>query len=169
MKDEENGKERSKLLTIENIETTTRNIWRLSTVSHTAICLSVIKSLPDKEAEKIDKIMSQQHPVHKLEKQFGTQFKKYIEDSCSRNATFCLHKDMMKHCDEIIAIAVAERIGGLDRYKMLLASVKSLLFSFLNGSSSHAGCCSRPLLEHYLVGHSHSNFKTRSIVQIFSL
>ncbi|CAC5397539.1 unnamed protein product [Mytilus coruscus] len=46
---------------------------------------------------------------------------------------------MMEHCDEIIAIAVAERIGGPDGYKLLLASVKpSLPFSFLNGASSYA-------------------------------
>ncbi|CAC5363774.1 KIF21 [Mytilus coruscus] len=116
----------------------------------------------NQEASEIDKIMSQQHPVHKLEEQFGTKFKKYIEDSCSRNATFCIHKEMMEHCDEIIAIAVAERIGGPDGYKLLLASVKSSLpFSFLNGASSYAGFCSRLLLEHCQAGHFHSNFKTR--------
>ncbi|CAC5364074.1 unnamed protein product [Mytilus coruscus] len=69
---------------------------------------------------------------------------------------------MMEHCDEIIAIAVAERIGGPDGYKLLLASVKSSLpFSFLNGASSYAGFCSRLLLENYQAGHFHSNFKTR--------
>ncbi|VDI60746.1 Hypothetical predicted protein [Mytilus galloprovincialis] len=83
--------------------------------------------------------MYQQHPFNKLEEQFGTKFKKYIEDSCSRNATFCLHQKMMTHCDEIIAIAVAERIGGPDGYKLLLNGVKSSLpFSFLNGASSYA-------------------------------
>ncbi|CAC5410563.1 unnamed protein product [Mytilus coruscus] len=69
---------------------------------------------------------------------------------------------MMEHCDEIIAIAVAERIGGPDGYKLFLASVKpSLPLSFLNRASSYAGFCSRLLLEHYQAGHFHSNFRTR--------
>ena len=32
----------------------------------------------------------------------------------SRNATFALHVDIMQHCDEVVAISVAERIGGPD-------------------------------------------------------
>lgn len=57
-------------------------------------------------------------------------------------------------------MAVAERIGGVDGYNLLLASVKSSLrFSFLNGASSYAGFCVRLLIEHYKTSHVHKNMK----------
>jgi hypothetical protein len=45
----------------------------------------------------------------------------------ANNGTFALHVDMMKHCDEITAIALSERLGGNDRFNLLLAAVKSSL------------------------------------------
>ena len=61
---------------------------------------------------------------------------------------------MMKHCDEILAIALAERLGGMDGYQLLLAAVKSsLLFSFLNGASSYAPYSTKLLVNHYQLSH----------------
>jgi hypothetical protein len=62
-----------------------------------------------------------------------------MEKGKANNGTFALHVDMMKHCDEITAIALSERLGGNDGYNLLLAAGKSSLsFSFLNGATSYA-------------------------------
>ena len=40
-----------------------------------------------------------------------------------------LHVDMMRHCEDVTAISLAERLGGKDGYGLLLAAMKnSLLF-----------------------------------------
>jgi hypothetical protein len=39
-----------------------------------------------------------------------------MEKGKANNGTFALHVDMMKHCDEITAIALSERLGGSDGF-----------------------------------------------------
>ena len=76
------------------------------------------------------------------------------------NATFCLHLDIMNHCDEIGGIQLTERIGGPQGYSLLLALVtNSLPFSFLNGASSYAGFCIQLLYEHYQASFFHKRMK----------
>ena len=83
-----------------------------------------------------------------------------MEKGKANNGTFALHVDMMKHCDEITAIALSERLGGNDRFNLLLAAVKSSLsFSFLNGATSYAAYCTRLLHIHLKCGHFYKNMK----------
>ena len=61
----------------------------------------------------------------------------------------------MRHCEEVGAIHLAERLGGKQGYSLLLAVVKqSLPFAFLNGASSYAEFTSMLLYEHYRAGSS---------------
>ena len=87
-------------------------------------------------------------------------YQEFIKSGCENIATFLLHKEMMDHCDEIVAIALAERMGGPNGYNLLLSAVKSSLpFSFLNGASSYAAFCTELLQEHYKCGKFYQNMK----------
>lgn len=37
----------------------------------------------------------------------------FVKNGAAKNATFCLHLEIMKHCDEIVAIQLAEKNWGL--------------------------------------------------------
>lgn len=54
-----------------------------------------------------------------LAKQWGGSLKEFIKEGCIKNPVFCLHVDIANHCDEIMAISVAERVGGKDGYSLL--------------------------------------------------
>lgn len=83
-----------------------------------------------------------------------------IKEGSKTNATFSLHAEMLRHCDEILALAVAERIGGQDGYNLMLSVVKtSLPFSFLNGASSYGAFCCRLLYERYSSGPFYQHMK----------
>ena len=59
----------------------------------------------------------------------------------------------MEHCDEIVALSLAECLGGPPGYNLVLSVVKSSLpFAFLNGASSYASYCTELLTEHYSAG-----------------
>lgn len=67
---------------------------------------------------------------------------------------------MMKHCDDISAVAMAERLGGKQGYELLLSTVKSsLAFSFVNGASSCGPYCVQLHYHHYSSGYFHRNLK----------
>ena len=160
MKDEDTEKDWTKLLSIDNIEKATRNIWRLATALQIAFMTAFYESLTEMQKEEFNSCVNSILPAVKMEELWGIRYKKYIQERCQNNATFCLHYEILSHCNEIVAIAVAERVGGVDGYNLLLASVKSSLrFSFLNGASSYAGFCVRLLIEHYKTSHFHKNMK----------
>ena len=74
--------------------------------------------------------------------------------------THWLYRDIMLHCDEVIAIVLAERLGGPDGYALLLVSVeKSLPYSFINGASSYAPYCTKLLHHHYSAGPFYRHLK----------
>ena len=61
-----------------------------------------------------------------------------MNETAEKNATFALHKDIISHFDKVLALAIAERIGGPEGDDLLLESVKEALpFSFVNGASSY--------------------------------
>lgn len=91
---------------------------------------------------------------------WAPMFDNLLESSKKKNATFSLHCDIMKHCDEVLAIAAAERLGGPDGYHMLLGAVKqSLPFAFLNGATSYGAFCVRLLIAHYSTGPFYQGLK----------
>lgn len=92
--------------------------------------------------------------------QWNDRFDEFMKTGCGNNATFALHFEMMQHCDEVVAVYLAERLGGNDGYDLLLSAVKSsLLFSFLNGASSYGPFCARLLIQHYEAGYFHQCMK----------
>ena len=159
MKDDDTETDCSNLVSIGNIEIATRNIWRLSAGLHVALIFTFMTSISQLDAEQLSQDLCHCSEVE-LELRWGCKLKEFIITSSKKNATFSLHLDLMKHCDEIVAIACAERFGGSKGYNLLLASVKSSLpFSFVNSASSYAGFCTRLLIEHYQASPFHQSMK----------
>ncbi|CAC5360077.1 unnamed protein product [Mytilus coruscus] len=131
MKDEEYAKDWTKLLTIVKIETATRNIWRLSVALHLSFFVCFLSTFSKEDSRSLMKLLDESQT--EIQPQWGEHF------------------DITHgHCDNIVAIAVSERIGEEKGYNLLLANVKSSLpFSFLNNASRYAGFCIRLILAHY--------------------
>ena len=148
MRDEEEEDWR-KLLSAEHIDTATRHIRRLSITFHLAFLVTFIKSLPAHQRELLLSSLEKEEPS-KVSEDWGQLYETFIQEGCLKNATFCLHVEMMRHLDDVVAVSLAERLGGQDGYNLLLSALKgSLLFSFLNGAVSYAPYTMQLLLEHY--------------------
>ena len=67
---------------------------------------------------------------------------------------------MLNHCNHVVAISMAERLGGPDGYSLLLYAVKeSLTFSFVNNATSYAPYCVQLLYAHFSASYFHRNMK----------
>ena len=55
MRDDDIEKDCSKLVTIENIEIATQNVWRLSAALHISVIVTFINSLPHSHADELKK------------------------------------------------------------------------------------------------------------------
>ncbi|CAH1782819.1 unnamed protein product [Owenia fusiformis] len=113
-----------------------QNIKRLAMSLKLALMISFCHTLDNQDSFIADRqnLNSQQ-----LSQQWGEQLSKFIQNSCASNASFQLYVDMIQHCEEVVALAVAERLGGIQGYDLLLAVVKSSLpFLSLNGAASYA-------------------------------
>ncbi len=156
MKDQE--ADMKTLLSVENIEVATRNIRRISLSLHLAFSIKFLEYLPADQSKEV--LENFRDPKGNETDQFHQLYQTFLKNGSHHNATFALHNEMMTHCDEILAISVAERIGGPDGYNLLLAAVKaSLPFSFLSGASSYASFCCELLHQHYSAGVFHGNMK----------
>ena len=159
MKDDEEEHDWTKLVTLAQIEGAARNIQRLSLSLHLAVFVKYMESLNPLEAENLLLDM-EKASLEEVEVQWNASYELFIKNAYKRNATFCLHLEMMEHCDEIVGIQLSERAGSAQGYRLLLSIVKSSLsFSFLNGASSYASFCVRLLYEHYQAGHFHKCMK----------
>ena len=66
----------------------------------------------------------------------------------------------MRHCDEIVGLSIAERMGGTQGYNLLLSIVKtSLPFAFVNGAASYGKFSIHLLCEHFSAGYFHQQLK----------
>lgn len=76
----------------------------------------------DESRRIVELLESRRMPETDSEKSYNV----FIEVGCKRNETFCLHKEMMDHFDEIaaIAIALAERLSGEDAYCQLFSATE---------------------------------------------
>lgn len=149
-----------KLINIQNIEIATRNIKRLSATLHIAFIITFMKSLTADERSRFLEYMKSISTPIKATSQWEPLFCDFMAKSSEKNATFAVHRDIMTHCDEVIALAVSERIGGPDGYNLLLGTVKEALpFSFVNGASSYGVFCIQLLTEHFKSGVFYQNMK----------
>ena len=138
-----------KLLSAEHIETATKHIRRLSVAFHIAFLITFMQGLTTDERTLLLSSLEKDETTRVCE-EWGERYEQFIQEGSLLNATFCLHVEMMKHLDDVIAVSLAERLGGSMGYNLLLSSLKSsLLFSFLNGAVSYAPYTMQLLLEHY--------------------
>ncbi|CAC5403427.1 unnamed protein product [Mytilus coruscus] len=115
-----------------NIETAARYIKRLAFAIHLAFFLQFVSTLTNS----------------------------FMAKGRANNATFALHDDLMRHCEVVFGISIAERMGGSSGYNLVLGCVKSLLpFSFLNDATSYASFCTDLLHVHYTAETFHQNMK----------
>ena len=147
-----------KLVNIQNIEIATRNIKRLSATLHISFLITFMKHLPkDKRFHFLNDIKT---PSSDTTIAWEAAYLEFMNETAEKNATFALHKDIMSHLDEVLALAIAERIGGPEGYDLLLGTVKEALpFSFVNGASSYGAFCIQLLTEHYKSGIFYQNLK----------
>jgi hypothetical protein len=158
MRDDDSN-EWAKLTTAQHIDVATRNVRRLSQALHVASVLKFISEMPKQEACSI-LFTLENEPGPKVAAALNDRYQLYLKNGSQRNGTFALHVDMMKHLDGILAIALAERLGGEDGYNLLLSSSKeSLIFSFLNAATSYSPYCVDLLHQHYKAGSFYSNMK----------
>ena len=149
----------SKLASAEHIDAATRNVKRLAVSIHLALLLQFMTSLSVTARENMLNDLATLPPVQ-MSSKWDRAFQDFIISTADCNATFALHIDMMRHCDEIAGLDLAERLGGPQGYKLLLAIAKeSLPFSFLNGASSYGPFCTHLLHHHYSAGVFHTNMK----------
>ena len=152
-------KECAKLVDPTDIDIATTKISRVSKALHLAFLVRFIQTLDIEEATSLIASLQSQEP-EVTASQWNTRYKLFLTDGCKRNATFELHVDIMQHCDEVLAIKLAERLGGESGYQLLLGATKSsLIFAFLNGASYYAPFCTQLLLHHYSTGPFYRNMK----------
>lgn len=151
MNDDEKEKDWMKLVDATHIEHATRNIKRLSLTLHLFFLILFLHSLESDMAAEVVSVLKAVN--EESVKKWSPLFEVFLQKGIENNATFSLHYDIMSHCDEVLAISAAERIGGPDGYDLLLAAVKSSLpFAFLNGASSYGAFCVKLLVKHYSTG-----------------
>ncbi|CAC5385091.1 unnamed protein product [Mytilus coruscus] len=149
---DDNTDEWSKLLSERCIDDATTVIWRLSLSLHLSFFLQFIMQLPSEKLKEIIKDMDDKN-YNNLLSFWDNQLGDFIMHGTSRNATFTLHKEIMNHFDEVLAIAFSERLGGckgnvsseIENGTVLYATQAWhckfwLGFSKRNGPS---GCCKR--------------------------
>ena len=145
----------SKLIGFPNIEKATKNVRRITFSLQIAIIISFVRYASCSESEcVVQELIAGDIFKHKA------KFEAHLKMGRETNSSFALHLDIINHCEEILAISLAERIGGEEGYDLLLASVKdSLPFSFLNGASSYASFCLHLLIYHYSASPFHQAMK----------
>ena len=149
----------SKLVSAAHIDMATRNVKRIGQALHLAFLIQFAATLESEDRIKFIKNM-EYLSAQELTKEYNDSYVHFMNEGCEKNATFCLHADMMSHCDEIIAIQLAERLGGPEGYSLLLGVVKhSLPFAFINGASAYAPFCTKLLYQHYRSGPFHQKMK----------
>ncbi|MEW8546925.1 MAG: hypothetical protein AB2693_25705 [Candidatus Thiodiazotropha sp.] len=156
---DDNRAEWSRLISTHHIDAATRTVKRIGQALHLAFLVAFAKHLPVPESEIFLSDMSSLMP-QEIAQKWSECLLRFISEGSERNATFALHRDMMKHCDDIVAVSFAERLGGRQGYQLLLAAVKSSLpFSFVNGASSYGPYCVQLLCQHYSAGYFHEKLK----------
>ena len=152
MRDVEDETDWKKIVSLSEIETAVKTIRRLSIALHLAFFIRFLESLDPIEADNV-LIDLENGSTDQTRDRWNSAYTAFIKEGVVKNATFCLHHEIMQHCDEIVAIQLAEKTGGQQGYTLLLSVLKSSLpFAFLNGSSSYASFCVKLMNEHYTAG-----------------
>lgn len=158
MKDD-NQDDLAKLVSIQHIDVATRYVKRLALALHLAFMICFTQTLEADELESFIRDM-ENNTANEAANNWSTKFEKYVQMGSQTNATFAMHRDMMRHCESVVAVSLSERLGGPDGYALLLATIKSTFpFSFVNNATSYAPYCVQLLYHHYHSGHFHRELK----------
>ena len=156
---DDNRQNWSKLISAQHIDAATRNVKRIGMALHLAFLVSFVKHLSAPQCEELLNDMNSLQ-TNEVSMKWSETLEKFLNEGSSTNATFALHRDIMQHCDAVLAVSLAERLGGQQGYQLLLAAVKATLsFPFVNGASSYGPYCLQLLYHHYSAGHFHSKLK----------
>ena len=159
MKDDEE-KDWEQLVLPTHIEIATQVVKRLSIALHVSFMLSFMMSLPDDQLQDFQTDIASISCTKNAEK-WDTLYQEFIDCRSKSSATFALHQEMAQHLDWVLAIRLAERLGGPDGHALLRATAKDYLpFGFVNGASSYAPYCVKLLHEHYRAGTFYINMKS---------
>ena len=147
------------LVKASHIDTATKHIRRLSAIIHVSLLLVFSTTLMcEEEEEFFNDIIHMSGTL--MASKWDMKFQDFI-DSRRKNPTFQLHLDMLKHIDIVLAVHLAERLGGKEGHALLRASLKIYLpFGFLNGASSYGPYCVQLLYEHYRAGIFYQSMKS---------
>ena len=115
---DDDKQEWSNLVSVHHIDMATRNVRRISISLHMAFLISFAKNLPESDCEEFLGDARHTQPVE-LSRKWSAKFERFMDEGSSKNETFALHRDIMKHCDKVVAIALAERLGGKKGYQLL--------------------------------------------------
>ena len=149
----------SRLAFIHHIDAATRNVKRLGQAINLAFLITFTKHLPVRDCEVFLNDMNSLEGAD-MSAKWSEKLERFLEEGSERNATFALHKEMMRHCNDISAVYLAERLGGSQGYQLLTAAVKSsVAFSFVNGACSYGPFCVQLLYHHFSAGHFHQKLK----------
>ena len=141
----------AKLISAKHIDVATRYVKRLATALRMSFLLKFWSELPSKEASEF--MLDMENPGPHVAEAWYDRFHDFIDKGSSINGSFALHVDIMHHLESIVAVALAERLGGSGGYSLLLAHIKSnLTFNFLNGATSYAPYTLQLLCHHAKVG-----------------
>lgn len=160
MTTDEDEKDWSKLTSVSHITTACRRITRLWLSLRLALLIKMLAQLPAEERNRFLHQIKHSAPSE-LKSQWGQHYETFVKKGCKEDANFALHVDMLHHMHAVVALHLAEKAGGSDGYNLLMAHVKgkSLLFSYVNSSSSYAALQTRLLIEDAQCGIFYRNLK----------
>ena len=158
MRGEENT-DWAKLISANHIDVATRNIMRLAISLRLAFILKFsTQLLPDRSVKFFEALKCL--PGASVAADWDDEFTSFLDSAAKVNVIFALHRDMLHHLEGIVALSLAECLGGTDGYNLLLASTKSSLkFSFLNGATSYSPYCVQLLHQHHKAGYYFKELK----------
>lgn len=91
------------LISIQDINKATRYIKRISLGLHVAVLSTYMASLSGVEQHELLADLLSDRALSVSDK-WDERYRNFLEESAEKNATFSLHIDIMKHCDEICAL-----------------------------------------------------------------
>ena len=152
---DDNQEDWKRLVSVQHIDIATKYVRRIAVSLHIAFLIVFSKWLAAEEQELFLQDM-EMGEFAAAANSWAQRFEDFLESGSKVNATFALHLDMMRHCDHVVEIAFAERLGGPDGYDLVVAAVKeSLKFSFVNNATSYAPYCVQLLHQHFSARYFH--------------
>ena len=105
MRDDDRN-EWKKLVSAEHIDVATLHVKRIAMSFRLAFLLSFMRHLPLEQSQVLECDLKKESCSTVCEKS-DASFLVFLENGTTLNATFALHKHMIQHCEEVVAITLA--------------------------------------------------------------